>query len=117
MSGPSRHSCLELQRCFRLEQLISVAGATLLKHQGLILSDFISSGTSAKIRNEKMKRNFVKVSSVLRNQRHVSHFSTFRVLEQVCSTSLAGGGEGQVGPCGTFLTPLTLVVLTSCTGC
>lgn len=56
MSGPSRHSCLELLKCFRLKRMISAAaGAKLLKHQGLILSDFISLGTPAKIRDMRRK--------------------------------------------------------------
>lgn len=51
MSGPSRHSCLELHR--REERQINAAaaaaaGAKVLKHQGRILSDFISSGIRPK---------------------------------------------------------------------
>lgn len=116
IGGPSRHSCLELQRGFRSERLISAAGgAKLLKHQGRILSDFISSGAPDKI--HKKKRNPVKVPSVLRKPVACFTFVHLGVSEQVCSTSLVGGGERLVGPCRTLLTLFTLAVLTSCTGC
>lgn len=65
MSGPSRHSCLELQRC--LERQINAAaaaaaGAKLSKHQGCILSDFISSGIHPKKETQEGKKNPCKSS-------------------------------------------------------
>lgn len=63
MSGPSRHSCLELQR--RLERQINAAaaaGAKVLKHQGRILSDFISSGIHPKKETGEGKKNPCKSS-------------------------------------------------------